>query len=367
MGWETDKLYIELSDNLDKYGIGSHIIKSLYEHGVSESEKNTTEDGISTHLNSNDSYKNTIPHCKIYPKFEYQSHLDKIRITSETENSKLSLSNGISLVIVFFLTIDVYDEILCTGKSNVKGYFGHEVIDLLFFEATKSASDMGTRCIVIWIGTRDCLSQESLFSNKTEELLSNNNIDDMSSKIKQRYIDRSCLDKCITNLLVNYSVDSFEARNELEASQYLISIVSGLHEVQKRPISSKYKPKNSSGTNNNPWITQIMQIPGLSEDSARGLESVFKAPKELVRFIKDNLTGQGLALSKSNLLFKSLDGHSNLLEIENSAWFNKLANVNYFCSKGFCTRKLGKARARKLVILYGNMSCPSKMIGDQAF
>lgn len=362
MNWETDKLCIELSGNLDKYGIMSHIIKSFYEYGVSRSEKNNMTDRNFVHLNSRESC-NTIPHCKIYPKFEYQSHLDKIRRTNVTENLEVSLRNDISLIIVFFLTIDVYDEIICTGKSKVEGYFGHEVIDLLFFEATKYASDIRTRCIVIWIGTRDCLSQESLFNNKTEELISNI----YETRTKKRHIDRSCLDKCITNLLVNYSVDSFEAKNELEASQYLISIVSGLHEVQKRPISSKYKPKINSATNNNPWITQIMQIPGLSEDSARGLERIFNSPKELVRFIKDNLTEQELASSKSNLLFKSLNGYSNMLEIENSVWFNKLANVNYFCSKGFCNRKLGKARARKLVILYGNMSCPSKMIGDQVF
>ncbi|OII73059.1 uncharacterized protein cubi_02290 [Cryptosporidium ubiquitum] len=364
MFWETDKLHIELSDSLNKYGIGPHIIKSFCEYGIARSEKNNPKYNLIEY--SQDSFKkNIIPHCKIYPKFEYESHLERIRRINGSNYSEISFTNKKPLIIIFFVTIDLYDEILSINKLNIKEYFGHEVIDLLFLEAKKFASIAGARCIVIWVGIRDCLSQESLFSKGTQELKSNNGIETINNKSNQRLIDGTCLDKCITNLLVDYSIDSFEARSELEASQYLISIVSGLQEVQKRPISSKYKPKNISGTNNNPWITQIMQIPGLSDDSARGIEEAYKTPKELIRYIKDNITMKGLVSSKSSLFLESLDGHSNLVDIENSPWFNKLANITYFCSKGFCVRKIGKARARKLVILYGNMSLPSKMIGDQ--
>lgn len=364
MLWETDKLYIEFSDNLNNYGIGPHIIKSLSEYGIIQSEKNNFSDHSIGEYFQESFQKNVIPHCKIYPRFEYESHLDRIKRINGSRNSEISLNNKKPLII-FFVTIDVYDEILNINKLDIEQYFGHEVIDLLFFEAKRSASIIGARSIVIWVGTRDCLSQESLFNKGIQELQSNNEIVSKSKVSKQRFIDRSCLDKCITNLLVDYSIDSFEARNEVEASQYLISIVTGLQEVQKRPVSSKYKPKNISGTNNNPWITQIMQIPGLSDDSARGIEKVYRAPKELIRYINDNIARQELASSKSNLLLESLDGYWNLLDIENSSWFNKLANITYFCSKGFCIRKMGKSRARKLVILYGSISPPSKMIGDQ--
>ncbi|KAH8584488.1 uncharacterized protein ELE39_002582 [Cryptosporidium sp. chipmunk genotype I] len=361
MHWETNKLFIELSDGLNRYGIGSKIVKSFHEYGIIRSGENNSIDSL-TKESSQEPY-NIIPHCKIYPKFEYESHLDKIRRINRSKDSGISFSDKKPLVVILFVTIDVYDKILSLNRLDIKEYFGHEVIDLLFFQAKKFVSILGTRCVVVWIGTRDCLSQESLFNKGIRELQPNNEIEDNDNP-NQKFIDRSCLDKCITNLLVDYSIDSFEAKNELEASQYLISIVSGLHEAQKRPVSSKYKPKNTSRTNNNPWITQIMQIPGLSDDSARGIENVYKSPKELVRYIKNNIAGQGLISSKSNLFFENLDGYLNTLDIENSSWFNKLANITYFCSKSFCIRKIGKARARKLVILYGNLSHPSKMIGD---
>ncbi|KAJ1613167.1 hypothetical protein OJ253_246 [Cryptosporidium canis] len=363
MGWETDKLIIELSESIDKYGVGLQITKSLREFGVSCSTSNNLRSDNLIISSLQKPNKNKIPHCKIYPKFEYQSHLDKIRWTSLDENSGVLTNNAISLIVVFFLTIDVYDELTRMPKPSFESYFGHEVIDLVFFEAKQFSSYMGTRCIVIWIGTRDCLSQESLLSNNDGFLFGSEK--GKISGERQRHIDGSCLDKCITNLLVNYSVDSFEAKNELEASQYLISIVSGLHDIQNRPVSSKYRPKNVSSANGNPWITQIMQIPGLSEDSAKGLESVFKTPKELVRFVKDNLTGKGLVFSKSKLTYMRFCGLPSLLDIEQSPWFKKLTNIHYFCTKGFCTRKLGKSRAKKLVILYGNISQPSKMISDQ--
>ncbi|CAD98708.1 hypothetical protein [Cryptosporidium parvum Iowa II] len=367
MDWETDKLYIKLSESSNKYGIGPHIIKSFHEYGITRSEENNPTNYLIEGYSQETFYNNLIPHCNLYPKFEYESHLDKIRRIKTSKNLGISLSNKKPSVIIFFVSIDVYDKITSLNKLDIKDYFGHIVIDLLFFQAKKFASIVGTRCVVVWIGIRDCLSQESLFSKEIIELQSDIGAEDNNNRQKQKFIDSSCLDKCITNLLVDYSIDSFEAKNEFEASQYLLSIISGLHEVQKRPISSKYKPKNTSGTNSNPWITQIMQIPGLSDDSARGIENAFKTPKELIRFITDNIARQGLISSKPSLFFESLYGHSSTLDIENSSWFSELANISYFCSKGFCIRKIGKARARKLVILYGNLSFPSKMIGEQIY
>ncbi|KAF7457803.1 putative ERCC4 domain-containing protein [Cryptosporidium felis] len=373
MNWETNKLRIELSENLISHHIGKHIIRNLVELGAycvegRNLEKDNSVDSKSIIFEStklNDLiYK--IPCCKVYPKFEYESHIEKFRKLNYLCKKKDStfINNTILNIVILFVTIEVYDKISEENTNYIGELFGSRLIDLLYSEASSYCSSGSTRCIVIWIGTRDLLSQELLLDSGTSEIPNDDKFKKRNCILEKKYGGQSCLDKCITFLIVNHSVDSFEVKNELEASQYLSCIITAIHESQKRPISSKYKPKNNTGSNDNSWITQLVQIPGLSDDSARAIEKLYSSPKEIIRFIKRNIND--LVPHNSDKFVKQNIGILKK-DIEDSSWFNQLSNITFFCSKSFSVRRLGRARARKLVLLYGNITPPTKIIAEDNY
>lgn len=372
MKWDMENLRLEFSESLFQSNLGKYVVQSFNcneivntnnhkdEHNIfQENQYNNLDEFFSKYIK-----EEKIPYCQITPKFEYDSHIDKIRNSNEIEMDFTCNRNKISMIKVLFVTIEIYDEVISEKNCFLSNFFGHEVIDLVFNEA-KNHSREHTRCIVVWIGTRDCLSQESLLNTETYDITIQKSLENDINK-KKKFIDQTCLDKCIVSLLINYSIDSIEVKNELEASQYLFSMISSISEFKKKPISSKYKPRINSGLNESLWITQLMQIPGLSDDSARAIESIYKTPKDLITFIKTNINKENhknnsnfIASNYSNDIFKN--------ELQDSEWFNKLSNISFLCSKSLNIRKLGKALAKKLVLLYSDLSVPTKTLTESNF
>ncbi|KAH7649400.1 hypothetical protein FG379_001027 [Cryptosporidium bovis] len=364
MEFETSSLSVKFSRNLQSQSLWRHITQSLREYDIIHKDDSIPRKNDFSSIQSNTIHlKNNIseaviPFCIISPKFDYRPHINIIRTIKKTQQESEREYDTTNFVVVLFVTFESYDTI--TNNVEVDKIFGHKVVDLLFHEVQKYYLVDDTRCIVIWIGTRDLLSQESLFCIENIQLP---NIVDNKKGIGISYkhpTDQSSLDKCIISLLINNSIDSIETKNELEASQYLSNIISAICEIQKRSLSSKYKPRISSFPSDDLWVSQLFQIPGLSEDSARAIERIFRTPGELITYIDKNIERHKL---NSNGEF-NLNKFDLKPKVPDLNWFNKLLNISFLCSKGLNNRKLGKARAKKLVLLYNGISSPTDILSD---
>ncbi|KAH8739472.1 hypothetical protein FG386_000444 [Cryptosporidium ryanae] len=362
MKFETSNLYIKFSSNLQNQSLWEHIIRLFKDSNITHSndlrqkEVEFSSGGSNPLINlENSTSEAVIPFCIISPKFNYKPHISRIREINKTQHEIERESERIKYIVILFVTFEIYDKVI-NSNIQVDTNFGHKVIDILFHEIQKYYLIDCTRCIVIWIGTRDFLSQESLFF--LENIKFPSIIDDRKSQeiSKKNFIDQSSLDKCIISLLINNSIDSIETKNELEASQYLNHIISAISDVQKKSMSSKYKPRISSFSSDSLWISQLLQIPGLSEDSARAIENVYRTPSELINYIEKHSFNSNDKLEPSKSGFKT--------KFDDSDNFSKLSNISFLCSKGLNSRKIGKARTKKLVLLYNRISSSKDILSD---
>ncbi|EEA06334.1 uncharacterized protein CMU_008250 [Cryptosporidium muris RN66] len=367
MEWETDICRIKLCPCISNINLGRNVVQSLKDTKANLILCSDTSNDKENYLENRNICKMNIPYCELYPKFLYIPHLWKIK--SHNKDLDRDIHYNISKIVILFVTIQIYDQIsnLNTNHNIKSSKFGHPVVDCVYEEIQlhmssnyKVDSQDQTRCIVIWIGIRDCLSQEALLRESSNHLANFQNNDSLN------FSGQTSLDMAITYLLIHLSSDSIEVRNEADVTVYLYSIISSIGEAQKRPVPSKYKPKsNNSTAADSIWVSQLIQIPGLSDESAKAIADKFPNPSKLIQFInEDGNDFQNLSNKRKHI--------DNIFEIMGSKkschkepeWLITLANLTYLSSNGIGLRKLGRSRAKKLAIMYSRNALPDDILSN---
>ncbi|CRG97871.1 conserved Plasmodium protein, unknown function [Plasmodium gallinaceum] len=284
-----DEIKIIFSNDL-KLSTHYEILKSFLKN-EEENDKNDTNYSNMLNYDSKEIQEPSIHFdsvCFIYTNFSYKSHFTLI---NEKKSEKISLHEESDTSYYEDTKIDekyVLSLILIIIEENYLEY-QYDKEKNIFHKVEKLQKEYkNVRIMCIFIGIREILDRTNIKENyKFENINKNENI----------IINNKDFDSFIAALLVRYHIDSVELDNITHLNKYIFKCCKYLYQSKIRKPNSYFKVKplslnqlTNSNTNENKnystWISQLMQISGISEDISKKIAEVFKTPFDLIRHFK---------------------------------------------------------------------------------
>ncbi|SCM22150.1 conserved Plasmodium protein, unknown function [Plasmodium chabaudi adami] len=331
-----DQLKILFSDNLKSGKLYSDLRSFLENETDGANDVRYSEMLDYEHI---DMLRESIPFnniCLIYTNYLYKSHFvrtyekKKKIITeasthykdtdftySEDEFSILDM-NPYSLALILLIVDSNYLEDQYKGEENN-----------ITYKIKRLREKYGSvRIICIFIGVREFLNiidytkHPQIFYDKNDNIIFNN----------------KHLDRFIASLLIQYNVDTVEIENSTDIHKYIFKCCKYLHQSKIRKLNSYFKVKpagimsqfKNDNLNENKmyytWVSQLMQITGISQDIAIRIAEEFNTPYDLI------------------VHFKKINDEECLKDL--------------IISSAYGERKLGKALSRKIYRIFSPNSNP---------
>eukprot|EP00916_Digyalum_oweni_P016215 GHVL01026608.1.p1 GENE.GHVL01026608.1~~GHVL01026608.1.p1 ORF type:complete len:273 (-),score=48.78 GHVL01026608.1:793-1611(-) len=104
------------------------------------------------------------------------------------------------------------------------------------------------------------------------------------------------LDYLIANILIQHKINVVEVSNHSQAVDYLCKCAEAVRESFGRKLPSRFETRGKGCTvirkgvdrnTNEIWLSQLMQLPGVSEDVAETVAAKHPLPMSLVRMVND--------------------------------------------------------------------------------
>ncbi|GAW81460.1 hypothetical protein, conserved [Plasmodium gonderi] len=290
--------------------------------------------------------------CYIYTNFTYKPHFvlnherkNEIDITENcSEDTELrsyqrqeeTYRNEYHLALILFIIDENYIE-------NNNPLEKTSILEKI--EKLKKEHGQDTKIICLFIGIRELV-------NRTNYGKSINHLYDKSMSEDMFMCDRECVkmnnnqfDQLIATLLVSYHVDSIEMENDNALHKFIFKCCKYLYQSKIRKLNSYFKVKpsginqmkhtSSLGTkgedkNFSTWVSQLMQISGISEDISIKIAETFNTPFDLI------------------MHFKKVDDEECLKDL--------------IVSSSYGDRRLGKALSRKIFRVFSSHARPDNYV-----
>ncbi|KJP88862.1 hypothetical protein AK88_01552 [Plasmodium fragile] len=321
-----ENIRIVLSEDLRGGKVHADLQQLLQEE--EEKDKNETEYGKMLqggHCQMDGEGRTTTPivekrTCHIYTNFAYKSQFvknherKKQEDTAErcvedielSENNKMEEtppSPDLQLALVLVVIDEAYMEEECpflltsilSKIENIQKAYEHDV-----------------KIICLFIGVREYISRTSFNKEVSASCDSrsipeggSNPLDGEHSRMNEKIFDR-----LIATLLVRHHVDSIEMENDKHLHMFIFKCCKYLYLSKVRKVNSYFKVKPAglsqdklshmsqgkvsppaSGTLHtrrhfSTWVSQLMQISGLSEDASIKIAQAFNTPFDLIMHLK---------------------------------------------------------------------------------
>ncbi|CRH00574.1 conserved Plasmodium protein, unknown function [Plasmodium relictum] len=228
--------------------------------------------------------------CFIYTNFSYKSHFTLINEKRKEEknliyeeNDSIQSEEDIKIDEKYFLSL-----ILIIIDENYLEYQYDKEKNIIHKIKKLQKEYKNVRIVCIFLGIREILNRTNLKENyKFENISINENI----------IINNKDLDSFIATLLIQYQVDSVELDNIIHLHKYIFKCCKYLYQSKIRKPNSYFKvkpiginqfknPNINENKNYSTWLSQLMQISGVSEDISKKIAEVFKTPFDLIKHFK---------------------------------------------------------------------------------
>ncbi|VWU50863.1 conserved protein, unknown function [Hepatocystis sp. ex Piliocolobus tephrosceles] len=289
--------------------------------------------------------------CFIYTNYIYKSHF-----SLAVDNEKQACRSIDCDKDNDFITFE--KEINNSNNNNTKNRYDLSLILLIIDEdylkhqhishennliyKIKKLQEMykNIRIICIFIGIRECLSRTDYHEEYSKIFKTNMNENENENLI----YNNKHFDRFIAKLLIKYKVDTVEMENTISLHEYIFKCCKYLYQSKTKKLSSYFKVKPTSMLNQLKklnineikneeyltWVSQLMQINGISEDISIKIADVFATPFDLIMHLK---------------------------KVNNEEFLKDLV-----ISSSYGQRKLGKALSRKIYKVFSPNAVPDNLV-----
>jgi len=171
--------------------------------------------------------------------------------------------------------------------------------------------------------------------------------------------------------LVQHGVGSVEVFGVDHAAQYVLQSVSSVHECRRRRVPSRFKvagvrcqtlPRDPQDKLRLTWVSQLMQVAGVSEEIAKAISERYPSPGLLMQAVTQVAQGRGSSASSVETAVVPMGLPPTGKAAAGSVADSFLADLEYPIRGKKGTRRLGPVVSRRVFTLFHPETPPEHVL-----
>jgi len=119
---------------------------------------------------------------------------------------------------------------------------------------------------------------------------------------------RDLLQSALASCLVRHDADLIEVRNAVQCAAYVVQCAQAVAEAKRRRTPSRFKmagarcqtlPRDTTDKLRLTWVSQLMQLPGVSEEIAKAIANIHPSPGAMLEAVAQAADRLGVVAADS--------------------------------------------------------------------